>query len=75
VMANSSSNLTTVLSHREREVLCWAAVGKTASETASRMNRSVSTVDKQIASAMRKLRSATKAQAVAVALAERLIPV
>jgi DNA-binding CsgD family transcriptional regulator len=39
------------------------------------MNLSVSTVDKQIASAMRKLRSATKAQAVAVALAERLIPV
>jgi LuxR family quorum sensing-dependent transcriptional regulator len=61
VMANSSSNLKMVLSHREREVLCWAAVGKTASETASRMNLSVSTVDKQIASAMRKLRSATKA--------------
>jgi DNA-binding NarL/FixJ family response regulator len=39
------------------------------------MNLAVSTVDKQIASAMRKLRSATKTQAVAVALAEQYIAV
>jgi LuxR family quorum sensing-dependent transcriptional regulator len=75
VRATSSTqhNLTMALSHREREVMCWAAAGKTAAETASRMNLGVSTVDKQIASAMRKLRSATKAQAVAVALAEKHI--
>jgi LuxR family quorum sensing-dependent transcriptional regulator len=75
VMSTSPTNLTMALSHREREVLCWAAAGKTAGETAARMNLAVSTVDKQIASAMRKLGSATKAQAVGVALAERLIPV
>jgi LuxR family quorum sensing-dependent transcriptional regulator len=73
VASSVQQNLTMALSHREREVMCWAAAGKTAAETASRMNIGVSTVDKQIASAMRKLRSATKAQAVAVALAEKYI--
>jgi LuxR family quorum sensing-dependent transcriptional regulator len=62
-----------LLSDREREVMAWAAVGKTAAETASHMNLAISTVDKQIASAMRKLGSATKAQAVAVALCEQQI--
>ena len=79
-MARASSSVqqqkfTMALSHREREVMSWAAAGKTSAETASQMNLAVSTVDKQIASAMRKLRSATKAQAVAVALAERHIAV
>ena len=73
VMSSRQQDLTIALSHREREVMCWAAAGKTAAETASRMNLAVSTVDKQIASAMRKLGSATKAQAVAVALGEGLI--
>jgi LuxR family quorum sensing-dependent transcriptional regulator len=62
-----------VLSDREREVMAWAAFGKTAAETASHMNLAISTVDKQIASAMRKLGSATKAQAVAIALCEQQI--
>jgi LuxR family quorum sensing-dependent transcriptional regulator len=75
VISTRSQDLTIALSHREREVMCWAAAGKTAAETASRMNLAVSTIDKQIASAMRKLGSATKAQAVAVALAEGLIRV
>ncbi|MEA2757919.1 MAG: LuxR family transcriptional regulator, quorum-sensing system regulator BjaR1 [Methylobacteriaceae bacterium] len=75
VTSSLQQNLTMALSHREREVMCWAASGKTAAETASRMNLAVSTVDKQIASAMRKLRSATKTQAVAVALAEQYIAV
>jgi LuxR family quorum sensing-dependent transcriptional regulator len=75
VTSSQQQDLTIALSHREREVMCWAAAGKTAAETASCMNLAVSTVDKQIASAMRKLRSATKAQAVGVALAEGLIRV
>ncbi|MBV8851001.1 MAG: LuxR family transcriptional regulator [Methylobacteriaceae bacterium] len=74
-VSSSRQELTIVLSHREREVISWAATGKTAVETAACMNLAVSTVEKQIASAMHKLRSRTKAQAVAVALAEGHISV
>jgi LuxR family quorum sensing-dependent transcriptional regulator len=72
-ISNAERQRSAVLTKREREVMAWAASGKTAAETASRMNLAVSTIDKQIASAMRKLGSATKAQAVAVALCEQQI--
>jgi LuxR family quorum sensing-dependent transcriptional regulator len=72
-ISNTERQRSPLLTDREREVMAWAAVGKTAAETASRMNLAVSTVDKQIASAMHKLGSATKAQAVAVALCEQQI--
>lgn len=54
-----------VLSTREREVLKWAAVGKTAWDTGRILQISTDTVNKHIASAMRKLDSFSKTQAVA----------
>ena len=45
------------LSGREREVLLWAAEGKTASETAAILNLSTSAVNLYASRAMLKLRS------------------
>jgi LuxR family transcriptional regulator, quorum-sensing system regulator BjaR1 len=70
VLSKEQQSARVPLSHREREVLTWAAAGKTAAETAACMNVSVSTVDKQIAAAIAKLGCATKTQAVALALLE-----
>jgi LuxR family quorum sensing-dependent transcriptional regulator len=55
----------TVLSLREREVLTWAAIGKTAWDTGCILSISTDTVNKHMASAMRKLKAYTKTQAVA----------
>lgn len=57
-----------VLSMREKEVLTWAAVGKTAWDTGRILQISTDTVNKHIASAMRKLDSFSKTQAVAESL-------
>lgn len=57
-----------VLSTREKEVLTWAAVGKTAWDTGRILQISTDTVNKHIASAMRKLDSFSKTQAVAESL-------
>ncbi|ABD86274.1 helix-turn-helix transcriptional regulator [Rhodopseudomonas palustris] len=54
----------TTLSPREREVVAWAAVGKTAWDTARILAISTDTVNKHMASAMRKLDACTKTQAV-----------
>lgn len=59
---------TAVLSTREKEVLTWAAVGKTAWDTGRILQISTDTVNKHIASAMRKLDSFSKTQAVAESL-------
>jgi DNA-binding CsgD family transcriptional regulator len=56
------------LSPREREVLMWAAEGKTASETAAILKLSTSAVNLYAARAMSKLRAHTKTQAVAIAV-------
>lgn len=56
------------LSPREREVLMWAAEGKTASETATILRLSMSAVNLYAARAMSKLRAHTKTQAVAIAV-------
>lgn len=56
------------LSPREREVLLWAAEGKTARETAQLLSLSESAVNLYSARAMTKLRARTKAQAVAIAV-------
>lgn len=57
-----------VLSAREREVLTWAAIGKTAWDTGCILSISTDTVNKHMASAMRKLKAYTKTQAVAESL-------
>lgn len=57
-----------VLSVREKEVLTWAAIGKTAWDTGCILSISTDTVNKHMASAMRKLKAYTKTQAVAESL-------
>ncbi len=56
------------LSPREREVLQWAAEGKTAWETARLLRVSESAVTLYTSNAMQKLRAKTKTQAVAIAV-------
>jgi DNA-binding CsgD family transcriptional regulator len=56
------------LSPREREVLQWAAEGKTAWETARLLRVSESAVNLYASNAMQKLRAKTKTQAVAIAV-------
>jgi LuxR family transcriptional regulator, quorum-sensing system regulator BjaR1 len=53
------------LTDREREVLRWTAAGKTAWDTGNILNIATDTVNKHIASAMRKLDVHSRAQAVA----------
>lgn len=62
------------LSAREREVLLWAARGKTAWESAAILGLSPRTVEFHLASCRRKLGVATKAQMVATAVAGGLVP-
>lgn len=61
------------LSYREREVLMWAAEGKTASETASILKVSTSAVNLYASRAMLKLQAHTKAQAVAIAVRNSML--
>ncbi len=56
------------LSFREREVLRWAADGKTSWETGKILNLSERTVNFYITNACKKLDAANKTQAVAIAL-------
>jgi len=58
---------------REREVLAWAADGKSAYEIGDLLDISSRTVEEHLASACRKLRAANRTQAVAIALRARLI--
>ena len=61
------------LTLREREVLWWAALGKSASEIGGMLHITKRTVDQHTHNAARKLGAANRTQAVAVALRERLI--
>jgi DNA-binding CsgD family transcriptional regulator len=68
VIAAQASSAEFDLSPREREVLQWAAEGKTAWETAQLLRVSESAVNLYASNAMHKLRAKTKTQAVAVAV-------
>lgn len=61
------------LSAREREVLIWAAEGKTASETADILQLSASAVNLYAQRAMMKLHARTKTQAVAIAMQNSML--
>lgn len=63
------------LKDRERDVLAWAARGKTMAETADILGISESTVEEYVRGALRKLDAVTKAQAVAKAIYAGLIDV
>ena len=64
-MIKSSCKEQGILTEREREVLRWAAAGKTAWDTGGILNIAADTVNKHIASAMRKLNVYSRTQAVA----------
>jgi LuxR family quorum sensing-dependent transcriptional regulator len=64
-----NTNLTT----REREVLTWAAQGKSAWEIGEILNIAKRTVDEHAQNAFRKLGAVNRTQAVAIALRDRLI--
>jgi LuxR family quorum sensing-dependent transcriptional regulator len=56
------------LTDRERDIIAWAARGKTGGDTADILNISEDTVDTHMRSAMRKLRATNKTHAVAKAI-------
>lgn len=62
------------LSAREREVLLWAAQGKTAWETSTILGISPKTVEFHLANCGRKLGTATKAQTILAAARKGLLP-
>jgi LuxR family quorum sensing-dependent transcriptional regulator len=61
------------LTPREREVLSWAAAGKSAWEISETLNIAKRTVDQHSQSACRKLRAANRTHAVAIAFERKLI--
>jgi len=61
------------LTAREREVLTWAAQGKSAQDIAEILGISKRTVEEHTHSACRKLNAANRTHAVAVAMHEGLI--
>jgi LuxR family quorum sensing-dependent transcriptional regulator len=61
------------LTAREREVLAWAAQGKSASQISQALRISKRTVDEHTQTAARKLGAANRTQAVAIALRDRII--
>lgn len=61
------------LTPREREVLWWAAQGKSAWEIGKILHITKRTVDEHVHNANRKLGATNRTQAVAIALRERLI--
>lgn len=63
------------LSNREKEVLKWAAVGKTAWETAQIMTVSNSTVNHHLYNACAKLQVTNKTHAVAKAIRAQIITI
>jgi LuxR family quorum sensing-dependent transcriptional regulator len=63
------------LTQREREVLLWAADGKSATDIGQILKISKRTVDEHSQTAARKLGAANRTQAVAIALRDHLIDV
>lgn len=62
------------LSAREREVLLWAAQGKTAWETSTILGISPKTVEFHLGNCSKKLGTATKAQTILAAARKGLLP-
>ncbi|HEY0440137.1 MAG TPA: LuxR family transcriptional regulator [Xanthobacteraceae bacterium] len=61
------------LTTREREVMTWVARGKSAWELGEILGIATRTVNEHVATAVRKLGASNRAEAVAIALLERLI--
>ena len=74
-LRRAPSRVHIALTPREREVLLWAAQGKSAWETGEILGIAKRTVDEHVQTASRKLNAVNRAQAVVAALRERLISV
>jgi len=72
-MRGQRSDKKSPLTTREREVLAWAAKGKSASQISQALRISKRTVDEHTQTAARKLGAANRTQAVAIALRDRII--
>lgn len=68
VVAFEASRRQVTLTDRERDVLSWAARGKTVAETAEILGISAQTVKKQVKSACERLEAGSKTHAVAKAI-------
>jgi LuxR family quorum sensing-dependent transcriptional regulator len=66
---------TLFLTPREREVLSWAAAGKSAWKIGEILNVAKRTVDEHAQTATRKLGAVTRTQAIALAIRDRFISV
>lgn len=74
-LRSNAFNTKPKLTPREREVMHWVAAGKTAWDIGVILLISADTVNKIIASAMRRLEACTRAQAVAEAIRQREIEI
>jgi LuxR family transcriptional regulator, quorum-sensing system regulator BjaR1 len=63
------------LTAREREVLAWAALGKSAAQISETLKIAKRTVDEHTQTAVRRLGAANRTQAVAIALRDRIIDI
>ncbi len=63
------------LTRREKEVLTWTALGKTAWEIGEILEITVRTVNEYAQSARRKLGATNRAHMVAIAIRDRLIDI
>jgi LuxR family transcriptional regulator, quorum-sensing system regulator BjaR1 len=61
------------LTKREREVLAWSAVGKSAWDTGEILNITQRTVEEHLANCRRKLGAMNRTHAVAIAIRDRII--
>jgi LuxR family transcriptional regulator, quorum-sensing system regulator BjaR1 len=64
-----------VLTNRQREVLTWAAAGKSAWEIGEILNISARTVEEHAQQALQRLEAVNRTQAVAIAIRDRLIAI
>jgi LuxR family quorum sensing-dependent transcriptional regulator len=64
-----------VLTNRQREVLTWAAAGKSAWEMGEILNISTRTVEEHAQQALERLGAVNRTQAVAIAIRDRLIAI
>jgi LuxR family quorum sensing-dependent transcriptional regulator len=64
-----------VLTNRQREVLTWAAAGKSAWEMGEILGISSRTVEEHAQQALGRLRAVNRTQAVAIAIRDRLIAI
>jgi LuxR family quorum sensing-dependent transcriptional regulator len=74
-LRGNPSDKKALLTVREREILSWAAAGKSAAQISQALKISKRTVDEHSQTAARKLGAANRTQAVAIAMRDRMIEV